>query len=328
MKLRSVINSCFCLLLSSAVFFSSCRSSSGDSSLPPLEPLALLSSDLSIYVNVPVQKHQELTARILSAEVPSISRKDALSLASRIGHLYAGLGQVTDRSYLEMACDADIPSFAKRSVFSKKNGWKTETYKAEGNEYSIEQGYPRNFNVMTRNEIDFALSFPDEDVLCVSKDIVPLLENAALRQKTAPSPYADWINRESDDILFYITRSGQYLNSLLGAKVTVSTDYVYGSIRYTPDPKRKGVYSGLYDLTFCVHLKDKRTMSAFKSMLSLAFGLMGAEIKQTEECTVQVSGLEITDKQIEDLFTRDPITGKHYRVEGDRIITEQVPGKK
>ncbi|MBO4404753.1 MAG: hypothetical protein J5780_05415 [Treponema sp.] len=310
-------------LLIFAVVFSLAGCKSSESNLPPLEPLSLLSSDLSIYIHVPVEHHKELTARLLSAEVPSISAEDALALASRIKHLYAGLGTVKDRSYLEMSSDIDIPSIAKKKVFSSKNGWKTSDYNSPVPEPVV----PANFSVHSRSDMDFRLSFASDDVLAVSKEIDPMLDKAALRETVSDTPYNAWINRDTKDILFYITRSGQYLNALIGARVTVNSDYVYGSIKYRPDPKRPGVYSELYDLTFSVHLKDKRTVQAFKSMLSLSFGLMGSEITQPEECTLTVSGVEVSAKQIENLFTRDPITGKHYRVEGDRIITEQVKKK-
>ena len=175
--------------------------------------------------------------------------------------------------------------------------------------------------------MDFDLSFANDSVLCVSKKIESMLDKAAASALIPETAYARWINRESRDILFYITRSGQYLNSLLGGKVTVSSDFVYGTISYRPDPKKSGEYSGIYDLTFSVHLKDRRTVQAFKSMLSLSFALLGGEVKQTDENTVQVSGAEVSAKQIEDLFTRDPITGKHYRVVGDHIITESIKSK-
>ena len=97
---KTVFLSALCLSLS-ALFFEGCKSSP-EGAVIQVHPLALISEDLSIYVNVPVQYHRELTARLLTADVPSISQKDAESLASRIGNLYAGLGTVKDRSYLEM----------------------------------------------------------------------------------------------------------------------------------------------------------------------------------------------------------------------------------
>ena len=317
---KTVFLSALCLSLS-ALFFEGCKSSP-EGAVIQVHPLALISEDLSIYVNVPVQYHRELTARLLTAEVPSISQKDAESLASRIGNLYAGLGTVKDRSYLEMSCDAEIPGIARKSVFSKKNGLTSSSYNAVVTAQENELPLTENFTIYSRSDMDFDLSFAGENILCVSKKINPMLDRATVRASVPQTDYAEWINRESRDILFYITRSGQYLNSLLGGKVTVSSDYVYGTIAYRPNPKKPGEYSGVYDLTFCVHLKDRRMVQAFKSMLSLSFALLDGEVKQIDEYTVQVSGAEISAKQIEDLFTRDPITGKHYRVVGEHIITE------
>ena len=75
-------------------------------------------------------------------------------------------------------------------------------------------------------------------------------------------------------------------------------------------------------MMFRIHLLDKRAASAFRSVLSLSFGMMGAKITQIDDFTIEISDVEITQKQIEDLFMRDPVTGKHFKVVGDKIIKE------
>ena len=50
--------------------------------------------------------------------------------------------------------------------------------------------------------------------------------------------------------------------------------------------------------------------------------MMGVKISAVDDLTVRLSGVEVTENQIKELFTRDPVTGKHFRVEGEKIITE------
>ena len=52
--------------------------------------------------------------------------------------------------------------------------------------------------------------------------------------------------------------------------------------------------------------------------------MMGGSVRQTDDQTLLLSGIEVTEKQIKDLFMRDPITGKHYRVVGEEVIEESV----
>lgn len=71
-------------------------------------------------------------------------------------------------------------------------------------------------------------------------------------------------------------------------------------------------------------MTNKRSVTVLNALLSLSFAMMGGTVTQTDEFTLFLSGIEVTDKQIIDLFTRDPITGKHYKVVGDDVIEESV----
>ena len=75
-------------------------------------------------------------------------------------------------------------------------------------------------------------------------------------------------------------------------------------------------------MTMNIHVSNKSAIPSLKSMLSLSFGLTGASLSQPDSETLRLSDVEVTQEQIVNLFTRDPITGKHYRVEGDNVIEE------
>lgn len=300
------------LCLGILLIFPGCKSSDGNPEPKAVHPLALLSSDSSIYVNVSVPYHQELTASILCSQVQGLSEKDALSLAERLDNLYIGLGTVKDRSRLEVASLVDIPKVAVKSVFSKKHGWKSEPYVIEEKE----------FNIYSRQDTEFKVALPENDYLCVGQDIKPLLDKFSLNPAIEDTPWNNWINEQTEEILFYITKPGQYLRNLIGIQINLGTDAIYGSLTYVPDEKKPKAYSGKYELSFNMHLQDKRAMDSFKSLLALSFGMMGVKISAVDDLTVRLSGVEVTENQIKELFTRDPVTGKHFRVEGEKIITE------
>lgn len=52
--------------------------------------------------------------------------------------------------------------------------------------------------------------------------------------------------------------------------------------------------------------------------------MTGGAVEQTDDFTLRISGIEISENKIEELFLRDPITGKHYKVVDDKVIEESV----
>lgn len=281
-------------------------------------PLSLLSQDSSIYVNVPVLNHLELTSEILCAEIEGLKYDDAILLAKRINNLYVGLGTVEDRSRIEVSADVNIPQIAVKKVLSKKNGWKKSVLNFE--KTNPESQNKNSFEVYSQNDNIFQVSFPQESILSFSQNLNPLLQKYADDYKFSQNSCNNWITQKSDDILFYITRPGQYLRNLIGIQAR-GIEYVYGNLIYSPNQNQSAKTSP-YELKLCLHLTDKRALSAFKNLLSISFGMMGAKIDQTSELDIEISQIEVSTKQIKDLFTRDPITGKHYRVDGEKIIQE------
>ncbi len=300
------------ILLFANLFFS-CKTTAQKTDLAEVNPLALLSEDSSIYVNVPVQKHVDLTAAVLCAELAGLSEKDARTLAQRIERLYAGLGTVTDRSRLQAAALGDIPKIALNAVLTKKNGWYEQTYQAPSSSEALSLGYPSEFSYYTRKDTDFVMGLPSQNVFCVAKNVFPLLDKYALRPEPQDNPVNQWLNVDCEEIRFYITKPGQYLRNLIGIGVN-GCDAVYGTM--VSDGK------GEYTLSFDLHLTTPRALRVFSAALELSFGMMGGSVKIMDETTVHLEGLEMTEKKIIDLFTRDPVTGKHYRVVGDQIVQE------
>lgn len=301
------------------VFLAGCKTTKVEEPVPvepevQIHPLALLSDDLSIYMSVPVKQHKDLVVKILCAVMDGLSESSASSICDRTKILYSGLGTVKDRSHLETSAFASIPKIAVDAMMTKKNGFEKETVHFENS----------NLTKYYNETSGYEFAFPTSNILCLSQHVTPLLEKFDSRNEVADTPYNKWIIQESNDILFYITRPGQYLRSLIGQSINVSTDYIYGSLKYIENKKDPGQYSGKYNLSFYIHLTNKKAVTVLNALLSLSFKMMGGIVNQTDDFTLYLSNVEVTDRQIKDLFTRDPITGKHYKVVGEEVIEEKI----
>jgi hypothetical protein len=318
---RRLLLSVFCTFIL-ALFFS-CRSSSIELEEGSVSPLALLDDQSSIYINIPVQMHQKLFADILCSQVEGLAEKDAMSLASRTGHLYAGLGTVKDRSRLEAAATVDIPKVGVNSVFKKKNGWNSAEYVSDAKtENGVSAaGVPSKYTVYSRNDNPLKISFPVKQILCVSKNVEVMLDKYSSQAALADNDMNAYLTQDSDDILFYVTRPGQYLRNMIGVTVQ-GADRVWGTLAYVPDEKKPKNDTGKYSMSFYMHLQDKKTMKAFQGLLALSFAMSDGSVEQIDDLTIKVSGVEVSRKQINEMFIRKPITGTHYRVEGDKVYAE------
>lgn len=277
-----------------------------------VHPLSLISEDMSIYMSVPVEHHKDLVGKILGSIMDGVSPEAASSICSRTGKLYSGLGTLKDRSVLETAAWHNIPKFALNQVLNSKHGFEKETVSFES----------ESFDKFKSAYADFEVSFPSSKIYCFAQNLNPLLEKYASDSEVLNTEYNNWITQESNDILFYITRPGQYLRSLIGQSISIGTDKIYGKLAYMPDRKSPDRYSGKYYLSFYIHMTNKRSVTVLNALLSLSFAMMGGSVSQTDEYTLLLSNIEVADRQIIDLFTRDPITGKHYKVVGDEVIEE------
>jgi hypothetical protein len=302
----------FGALIFSSVLFWSCKSSGVEEI--SVDMLSVLDDDSSIYLGLPASRHKELVSRLLSARISGLSEKNALSLAERTEILYAGLGTVEDRSRMQMVSDTNVPKIAVNSALTKKNGW----------EKSAEKVGSFSFDKYENSASSFQMALCPQDLVCAGQDVEPLLKNFAALSEAEDSECNRWISGSDDDIKFFISRPGQYLRSLIGQSINAGTECIYGTLSYVADKKNPDVYSEKYDLTFFIRLTEKRSVVALRSLLALSFAMTGGEVAQTDEKTLKLSGVEVTASQIVSMFSRDPITGKHYKVVDDQVVEESV----
>ena len=281
-----------------------------------LNPIALLSNDSSIYARLPAQKHRELVKDILREEIPNIQDGDLDLISGRLGIVWTGQGTVKDRSRTELVATGSIPSIALSSSLTKAKGWTKTKYTAKSTKEALALGYGNEFRYYGHPDTVFKISLMYKDLLGLAGNIEPLLDRCAVHAELEAGKRSDWISQESDDILFFITRPGQYLRNMIGDTINISTDYIYGNLRSTA--------SGDYMMTMNMHISEPKTIPALKSMLTLAFGLTGGTVAQTDNETLCVSGFPLTRKQIVGVITRDPITGKHYNVVDGKVVEENV----
>lgn len=271
--------------------------------LAEVHPLALLSDDSGIYLHIPVQKHMELTSALLCNQVENLSEANAKRIAQYVEHLYIGIGSQTDGSRLEAAASGTVPQVGLRSVFTEKNGWTQQKYDAKSSEAALARQYPRSFTYYTHKEEAVQLSFLSDTVLCFAQNIFPLLEQYAVRPELPVTDCSKWLQQKGDDIVFYVTQPGTFFESFSGMAIQIpGCDRLYGKMHQLPAQGGINGRSSTYELSFMLHVTDKRTLPGFKSLLSLSLGKMGAKISQADDSTLEVSGISVTQEQIELMF--------------------------
>ena len=297
-----------CVLLLVAA---SCKSAQVEEKVPEVNPLALLSNDSSIYVNVPVQSHLSLTADLIRSQVEGLSPKDAAALCDKVNNVYIGIGTVKDRSRLEISSSTkNIPRGPFNALLKKSNGWTDHELNGKNSTYKIFEN--------SKSKIQISLLSPK--VLCASKNVTRLACAFDERKELDSTEYNEWVSQDSNDILFFITRPGQYLRAFIGAPINIATEAVYGKMIYVGTISKNGKNVETYNMTLRVHVREKKLVSALKSLISLSFGMAGGNVVVIDDYTLEVSGIELSKNQVEDLFLRDPITGKKYVVVGDEVI--------
>lgn len=302
--------------LIAALIFFGCKSSDVKMDVQNVDPLSLLEENSGIYMSVPASKNQDLVSKILSSRISGLSEKNARAIAARTEILYAGLGTVDDRSRLQIVSETSIPRIVVQSSLSKKNGWEKTFVSFDA----------KVFEKFTHASDGFQAAFPSSNLVCAAQNVDLLLKKFAENNPAPETPWKNWIAQDlpQGEILFFITKPGQYLRSLIGQSINVGAESVFGSLCYFPDKKEPGKYSGKYELSFSVRLLDKRSFVVLKSLLALSFAMTGGTVEQVDSLTLKISGIEISEGKIAELFLRDPITGKHYKVVDDKVIEESV----
>ncbi len=279
-----------------------------------LNPIALLSDGYSVYARLPAQHHLALTKEILREEIPNIQDGDVNLISNRLDIVWAAQGTEEDRSKTELIASGSIPSIALSGSLTKSRGWTKTKYSAPTTSKAKTLGYNNQFVYFGHPDTEFKISLLYKDLLGLAADIAPLLDRAAVHEVLAKNARNEWISRESEDILFFITRPQQYLHNLLGDTLTIPTDYIWGSLKYLSDEE--------YDMMMFMHISSPKTMPALRSMLTLAFAFLGGRVEQTDEETLVVTGVPVTQRQIVDTITRDPVTGEHFKVVNEKDIEE------
>ena len=301
-------NATYFLVLSffilTATNFFSCRSTPTEEELPEINPLSLLDDQSSVYVSIPVQKHITFVADILVAQMNSLSQDDAKKIAGQITMMYGGISTVKDRKRIQLAAEGSFPNIAIKTVFKEKNGWTKFDYEAPSTEQCLALNYPNSFSYYTRTDTDLQLSFPSTNIICVSRNVPPLLDQYALRPDCVMNPQNKWISQQTDDVLFYITKPGQYLRGLIGQPIEIGCDSVQGKIVYIPSKKDATIYTGIYELSFDVTVINTKAQKVLYKLLTLSLGMTDAVITIKDEKTISVTQMTISEKEILNLFTR------------------------
>ena len=313
-KEKLSFNSLFLLLFFFllCISFYGCKTAPKKPQFPEVNPLALLSTDSGIYVSVPVQKHQQLTQDLLCAEVQTLSKDDAKKIVERINILYGGVLLSKKGARIELTAEGSFPQIGLNLVLTEKNGWQKSGYTAPSDEQALALEYPNQFDLYARTDTPFKVAFPSENILCTGQNLEPLLNQYALRPTLdEKSEMVKWVSAPSDDILFFITKPGQYLMSLIGQPIPVNCNTVTG--RVTPLVAKDGKVSvEKYNLTLTIQIVDPRAMTAMLSMMKLAVGLMDGTVRQIDSMNVEVSNIEISEQQIISLLTHEEIQSKHF----------------
>lgn len=273
-----------------------------------VDPLSLLEDDFSVYLSLPARENKSLCVKIIKSCVEGVSESDAESIAERIDVLYAGSGRVDDRSSIEAAFNTTIPRFFLRKALTEKNGWVKSNY--EDDTVKIEKYRSDNAG--------FELSLIQSGTMCIAQDLNGVFNIyssliSQLNQNTEQKKWTSWVRQSGSDIYFYITRPGQYLRSLIGQSINLGTEAVYGKFARLESSKPEN----LYDLSFNIKLTQKRSVQVLYSLLELSFSMAGGSVTQTDDLTLMLTGVEISEDQIVNMFFQDKIRAHHYKVVKD-----------
>lgn len=279
---------------------------------PPVEesnihPLSLLDKDSSIYVSVPAKNYVDLTSKILSSKAEGISEQDAKKIVERIDVLYAGLSTPKDRARLQISAKGSFPGIAQKAVLTKKNGFEKQKYEFKDTKYPSIDYYSMDGN-------SFQLSFPQESLICAAQNLYPVLEKFTREVQLSGFTPFNWIGQDNDEILVYITKPGQYLQNLIGSSINVNSRAIYGNLRQMIGQPKD---SGKYELDFAIELSESKSMNFIMNSITLSLRMMGASAYQTNQNTIMVKGIPVSEKQIMDLFNRQNYKSKHFVIKDE-----------
>ena len=75
--------------------------------------------------------------------------------------------------------------------------------------------------------------------------------------------------------------------------------------------------SGKYELDFAIELSESKSMNFIMNSITLSLRMMGASAYQTNQNTIMVKGIPVSEKQIMDLFNRQNYKSKHFVIKDE-----------
>ncbi len=262
--------------------------------LPEVEPIALLSDDAYLYLYVPVKAHESFLLDILEASSANISEKDARSVLNRIQSFYSCIGEKGNSSHIELIAEGSFPSVGVKNVFTKKKGWATQVYEANAGETDskISSHKFTYYEPLDGKEIE--VSFPSSSRCIISENAKPIFNKYLNAQdiELSESNYASWLQNKGDNILFYLVMPGQNLWKMFGLNISLSCNSISGKLSSIDD--------SAYGVSVLVTMPDKLSAFAAKRLLPL----IGGKVKEIDELTLSVSGMQVQKKLLVDTFSK------------------------
>ena len=262
-----------------------------------VNPLDLLDNSGSFYICMPSQTDPELVARILQNST-GVSEKDARTAASCVDTVFAGLYRTRDTTEIQAAADGKFPGAAVKALFTKKNGWKQDSFNL-----AADDGTAHMYKIYNGTDVNMQVAFPSDKLICVNNDVKNMLsvyDKAAYYGKTEKSLSDDmynWLSAGDGSIRFFADKPQSFLTILTGANLNLKLVYVRGYMINDPsDPTQ-------YLMNMEFEFRDIRMVQAGEGVLSLAFGLTNSQVIKTSETHIQVSDIQIKKKQLYKLFS-------------------------
>lgn len=315
LKLKNGNKNFFCLtsliFLFTLIILIGCKTSSVQQEKKLVAPINLLDDEASMYIHIPIKNNKELCQNILLSYANTISEQDANMILSKIDDIYVSFGSRNDKRRFQISGKANIPSIVNSAL--KKNGFKKDTYIVKSlaeQELSALKSYDYFFND------NIQISFPNSNILCLSKNVKPMLDLYSLEYDFINKPLDNalefeevyrsdwkqtdlykWIAEDVPDIHFYIVRPQAFLSNLLGADFSTRLfRLVYSKGSFTKLDNSK------YELTLDLEFQDARYVRPAISALILSLGLTDSEIKIISPTHVQLTNVHLNVKQLANML--------------------------
>ncbi len=246
-------------------------------------PSRVLSDNSLVYVRVPVKNHQKLVTDAIECMSPA-DESQVAQVVKRLDNIYLGYGSAGDPLRLEVAVRGNIPKIA----FS---GWVRQSYvSSSGTKYPY---------YLSDNSF-FEVCYIKKDILCAASKTYPLVQNYEKNiGKEWDKGYLWWLEQQSDDILFYVTKKQSWLNDALGLMIPINYQYAYGRLIADDGGDRN---RGKYNLDINFGFADERVVKNLEWALVPVAKLTGIQVKAVDSLTLNISRIAIEESSILDLI--------------------------